>query len=99
MKMYFSTQSAFVMFVSFWDCGAWLAVFAPLSSCRVYPAFGCGLGLFFGVVCRAGYVSVFAMWGGFELFRELFRELFPELFREGFGEDLFELPCSRNLKL
>ena len=72
-----------------------LAAFSPSLRCRVYPAFGRELGLFFGAVCRAEYVSVFAMREGFELFRELFRELFGE----GFGEVLFELPCSRNLKL
>ena len=76
-----------------------LAALFPSLRYRVYPAFGCGLGLFFGAVCRAGYVSVFAMWEGFELFGELFGELFRELFRELFGEVLFELPCSRNLKL
>ena len=98
--MYFSPQSAFVVFVTFWACGGggWLPPF-PFSLYRVYPAFGCGLGLFFSAACRAGHVSVFAMWEGFELFGELFGELFRELFGELFGEDLFELPCSRNLKL
>ena len=72
-----------------------LAAFFPSLRCRVYPAFGREIGLFSDVACRAGHVSVFAMWEGFELFGELFRELFGEVF----GEDLFELPCSRNLKL